>query len=189
MSACRTPAIVDGITRLIRAFDGEAPGEPFPDWNDTRKVRVGASDGISAYRDPASLARTALEAFAAIPRIYGGLHSGVVGHLLTVAHALLLLERMGYTSLCERGCEAHRVYIKLSRHVPTEGDLLLREAATPVLPFQARFWAPTLQGQHEWAFGHVFKYAYSFFDLIQFVDDPVEIARYTEQLETLYTWR
>ena len=167
-----TPATVAGLVTLLRQFDGYGPGRPFYGWDDISAVRVEPADEIPAYTDEQTIARSALDAFLAIEDVYPFLHQGIVGHLLTHAHALIDLARLGYLDLAAKGHEAHRLFIKLSRNSPDEGEPVSRDNALDRFePTTAAFWQTDHEGGREWLVGHVFKYTYSFYDLIQHVDD------------------
>ena len=143
-----------------------------PGWDDISAVRVEPADEIPAYTDEQTIARSALDAFLAIEDVYPFLHQGIVGHLLTHAHALIDLARLGYLDLAAKGHEAHRLFIKLSRNSPDEGEPISRDNALDRFePTTAAFWQTDHEGGREWLVGHVFKYTYSFYDLIQHVDD------------------
>ena len=138
-------------------------------------MRVEPADNIPTYTDEPTIARAALHAFAAIEDVYPFLHQGIVGHLLTHAHALIELARLGYGQIARKGHNAHRLYIKLSRNPPDEGEPIPRIGdAQPLAPLSEAFWLADHEGGREWLVGHVFKYPYSFYDLIRHIDDEAE---------------
>ena len=170
-----TPATVAGLVSLLRQFDEYGPGRPFYGWDEVTAVRVEPADNIPTYTDEPTIARAALHAFAAIEDVYPFLHQGIVGHLLTHAHALIELARLGYGEIAGKGHDAHRLYIKLSRNPPDEGEPIPRIGdAQPLAPLSEAFWLADREGGREWLVGHVFKYPYSFYDLIRHIDDEAE---------------
>ena len=181
-------AIVDGIVQLLHRFDESDTGGPFFGYSDPRAVRVESRDDIPAYDSEAAIAVSALDGFAAIPRIYGGLHSGVVGHLLTLAYAAIEIGRLGYPTLAANAGEAHRRYRKLARQPPNEGERLGRDTALRVDPFDIAFWCKDLEGKRPWAFGHVFKYPYAYLGLIRCVGREPR-PEWQSQLDLLFGWR
>ena len=141
--------------------------------HDIGAVRVEPHDDIPVYANEPTIARCALAAFAAIEDVYPFLHQGIVGHLLTHAHALIELARLGHGDLAAKGHDAHRLFIKLSRNPPDEGDPIPHsQALAGFAPTTEVFWQRDHEGGREWLVGHVFKYTYSFYDLIRHVDDP-----------------
>ena len=182
-----TRAAIDGLTTLLAQFDDYGPGRPFYGWEDPTQVRIETVDDIPVYRDEATIARTALDAFAAIEKIYPFLHQGIVGHLLTHAHALIELARLGYTDIAGKGHDAHRLYIKLSRNPPDEGEPIPKRDDPEFSPSGAAYWQRDLEGNREWLVGHVFKYTYSFYDLIRHIDDDAERRRFHQQLAYVLT--
>ena len=88
-----TPDHVAGLVALLDQFDGCGPGRPFYGWDDPASVRLEAADAIPRYDGEAAIARTALAAFARVEAVHPFLHQGIVGHLLTHAHALIDLAR------------------------------------------------------------------------------------------------
>ncbi len=177
-----TPSISDGIARLLYAFSSQGPGGPFYGWEDISKVTVKANDNIPIYTDEQIMIDFVFEEFAKFPKIYKGRHQGVVGHLLTHAHALIELSRMGYPQLAAKGHNAHRLYIKLARNLPDAGELLLKEHQKPSNPLELEYWERDLEGELSWLFGHAFKFPYGFYSLIKNVDNQSKVNRYCRQL-------
>lgn len=170
-----TPDHVAGLVALLDQFDGCGPGRPFYGWDDPASVRLEAADAIPRYDGEAAIARTALAAFARVEAVHPFLHQGIVGHLLTHAHALIDLARIGHPELAARGHDAHRLYVKLARNPPDEGEPIPRRAAIAAFaPRAAAFWRRDHEGAREWLVGHLFKYVYSFYDLLRHVDDAAE---------------
>ena len=170
-----TPDNVAGLVELLGQFDAYGPGRPFYGWDDPASVRLEPADAIPVYDSEAAIARTALAAFAEIETVYPFLHQGIVGHLLTHAHALIDLARIGHAGLAAKGHDAHRLYVKLARNPPDAGEPIPREAAIdPFAPGMAAFWQRDHEGGNEWLVGHLFKYIYSFYDLVRHVDDAGE---------------
>ncbi len=106
-----TAANVDGLVALIEAMQRRGPGGPFPGWDDPAAVRPDAD--IPALSDGASLAHTTLDAFVTTGSFHPGLDQGVVLHLLTHAHATMLLEDLGHSDIAAGAREAHRTYLTL----------------------------------------------------------------------------
>ena len=183
--------IADGIVALMHQFDEADTGGPFVGYADPRAVRVGPDDDIPEYDGEVTTALSALDGFAAIPRIYGGLHSGVVGHLLSLAYASIELGRLGYPELAANASEAHRRYRKLARRPPREGALLVRERSRRVDARDVAYWTADLEGERAWGFGHAFKYPYAYLGLTSCVREPRHSqcwAQWQAQLDLVLGW-
>ncbi len=182
-----TPATIAGLVALVRQFYDHGPGRPFYGWPDILAVRVEPADDVPAYTDEATIALSALAAFSAIENVYPFLHQGIVGHLLTHAHALIELARLGYGELAAKGHDAHRLYVKLSRNQPDEGEPIPKHNNVCSVPLEADYWKRDLEGSRQWLVGHVFKYTYSFYDLVRHVDSESDRQRYQAQLAYVLT--
>ena len=140
-------------------------------------VAVVDGTGLAPYADNRDLAVCALRETVKFRRVYQGFHAGWVGHILTMAHALIALDEMGYHELAWRGHLPHRLLVRqaaLLHDLPGEG--LVAAQPVEVSPLAAEFWDGDYAG-NAWAFGHTFKYPLSYFAMRGSIEDASELAR------------
>lgn len=100
-----------------------------------------------------------------------GFGQGHAGHMLTFGLELVELAAMGNEDWAESCRTAFRKYVTVTRFGPAAGDQ--RRAAhkpTKLRPNQAAYWEQ--RGHRAVGIGHVFKYPYSYYDLLQRAGDP-----------------
>ena len=154
-----TPSRVDGVCRLIEAFqpfDDVAldQAEPIPDF--------GAREPMAEFILAETL-RT-IEAFV-------GRGQGWSGHMLTYGRALIDLAELGYSELAARGHHAFKLYITRTRMGPLATDRTIPEhPPIDALPLELAYWER--RGQSPVGIGHCFKYPYGFYGLLALNRDP-----------------
>ena len=154
-----TSANVEALVSMIEFATTLAPGGRFPGWDDPAIVRVHRRDEIPAIETMEELAISAATVFASVGTVYDGFDRGVVQHVLTHAHALTELQRLGHPGVVSSGIEAHRTYRKLLSRRPSDGDhALLTAVASPAF-LSEEYWRQDLRGSDDWLYGHVFKVA------------------------------
>lgn len=154
-----TPLRIDGVCRLIRSMtpwrdvvpDKDVTPPPF-------------SDSVAASR------YVLQEASAAVDR-FVGFGQGYAGHMLTFGQALVELAAMGDAKWAESCRMAFRKYVTVTRRGPEPGDRRYADHKPSKLrPVDAEYWAR--RGDRAVGIGHVFKYPYSYYYLLQHADDP-----------------
>ena len=157
-----TAATVEAIVCMVGFARTRGPGGPFPGWEDPAAVAVAPDDGFPEIETATDVAVSAATALSGVGTVYDGRDRGVVQHVLTHAHAVIELDRMGHPGAARAGIEAHRVYRKLLTRRPDDGvDPLPREADVPDFR-SVDYWRQDLRGgdgEGDWLFGHVFKVA------------------------------
>jgi len=154
-----TSANVEALVSMIEFATTLGPGGPFAGWDDPAMVRVHEGDEIPAIETIEELAISAATVFASVGTVYDGFDRGVVQHVLTHAHALTELQRLGHTAVVSSGIEAHRTYRKLLTRRPSDGEQALSTAAAAPAFLSAQYWRQDLRGRDDWLYGHVFKVA------------------------------
>lgn len=159
MPSAATPERIEGVCRLIRAI------KP---WRD---IEPDAAVDPPPFRDAAAASRFILrEASAAVDR-FTGFGQGFAGHMLTFGQSLVELAAMGDEEWAE-GCRtAFRKYVTVTRQGPGPGSRVIAERRpSPLRPNNAEYWRA--RGDHAVDIGHVFKYPYSYYDLLRRAADP-----------------
>jgi len=157
-----TPAVVDGICRLLEVFAATA--------RPVTASRYALEHPTEPYRGPADLAAATLRAML---RPWGHVRqvgtSGVL-HWVTHAEALLTLEDLGYGEVARKGYAAHQ----LVHNRPVVDDGSRPPERPPVDWLGPAYWesdTPRRALDGSWLFGHSFKLPYSLFTLLRRVDD------------------
>ncbi|HMK12169.1 MAG TPA: hypothetical protein VK461_11345 [Acidimicrobiales bacterium] len=166
-----TRANVNGLVALIEAIQERGPGGPFPGWDDPTAVT--GHETVPDLGDAATLASTTLDAFVATGPFHEGLDQGVVVHLITHAHATLLLDDLGLHETSRAAREAQRTYLTLVARRP-DPDGSVAPGGHDLDPRTASFWEHDRRGTGRWMFGHVFKMPLAFEALVRAAnrDDP-----------------
>ncbi len=159
LPSAATPKRIDGVCRLIRDI------KP---WHDD----VVPTEDITppSFADGAAASEFVLrEASGAIDKWidYG---QGFAGHMLTFGQALVELAEMGNADWAESCRTAFRKYVAITRKGPAADDKRYTEhKPTQLRPNQTEYWQQRTEKQL--GIGHVFKYPYSYYDLLRRVDN------------------
>lgn len=188
---------IEGIVDLIASFEKTIPGRSWIGYSasEVKRLPITLEDGFPAIASPEELSAFVLEELAAFPVVYRAeAHHDLIGHLLTFSHALNVLHDLGYPGFFERGllplfklAKALRASRSISaaetvKLISSVDRLPLQPAKrSEYLPLESEFWAEDYE-QTNWDFGHVFKFAHSFYDHLGRVKQPkpsyIESFRY-----------
>ncbi len=140
-----TPAITDGIRKLIAGFNDSSPGSGYygPERGriDGRKVTLRADDGVPPFSDLETAATLIIDEVMRQP---AEKHEGFGGpwHLINHTAALAELDRYGYQSLAVAGLPALREHFRLYKTLPDISAEKGPETPTADSPLTAAFWTP-----------------------------------------------
>ena len=96
---------------------------------------------------------------------------GFDGHVLTIGHALVELNRMGYKDLACKGVPAYWEWARGSRASEGEGEIATAPPQAPT-PLTREYWAAQTSRHLGGIVGsHMVKYPYSFYALAKDVKD------------------
>ncbi len=167
MPSVATPQRIDGVCTMIRSFTPWRDIDPDPTVNPPPFVDAKAASRFILR-----------EADAAIDRFIG-FGQGFAGHMLTFGQALVELAAMGHVKWAESCRTAFRKYVTVTRLGP-EPNSKRRPDHKPnkLRPIDAAYWER--RGDKTLGIGHVFKYPYSYYDLLRRADDP-KLRRALEQ--------
>jgi hypothetical protein len=154
-----TPSRVAGLCRLIECFSA------------VDDITVTDEDDIPRLGTSEQVAELALEELLGTMEAFIGRGQGWSGHLLTYCRALLDLRKMGYDRVATAAEGGFRVYLKRIRMGPADGDRVFKEHPDiPLRPLERAYWERRRQGSP--ALGHLFKYPYGFYGLMELARDP-----------------
>jgi hypothetical protein len=154
-----TPERIDGVCRLIRSFTP---------WRD---VKPDAKVDPPPFTESEAASRYILrEALDSIDRFIG-FGQGFAGHMLTFGQSLVELAEMGDVELAESCRTAFRKYVTVTRQGPAPDDRKIPDHnPSPLRPRETKYWQQ--RGDRTLGIGHVFKYPYSYYDLLKRANDP-----------------
>ncbi len=154
-----TPQRINGVCSLIRSFKPWHDVEPDPAINPP------------PFADTTAASQFVLrEANAAVDR-FVGFGQGFSGHMLTFGQALVELAAMGDVELAESCRTALRKYVTVTRRGPEPNSKRYPDHKPSHLrPTNSAYWEK--RGDHAVDIGHVFKYPYSYYDLLRRAGDP-----------------
>ena len=159
LPSAATPQRIDGVCKLIRSFTP---------WRD---IMPAADVDPPPFADSKAASRYILrEASDAVDR-FVGFGQGFAGHMLTFGQSLVDLAAMGDEEWANSCRTAFCKYITVTRHGPEADDRRIADHKPSKLrPNGAEYWEK--RGDRTLGIGHVFKYPYSYYDLLQRADDP-----------------
>lgn len=154
-----TPERIDGVCALIRLF------KPWHDIEPDRDVKPPPfADTVAASRFVLSEASAAVDRFV-------GFGQGFSGHMLTFGQAIVELAAMGDVKWAESCRTAFRKYVTVTRRGPEKDSKRHAEhKPTDLRPIDAAYWQQ--RGDRSVSIGHVFKYPYSYYELLRHAGDP-----------------
>ena len=153
-----TPERIDGVCQLIRSFTP---------WHD---IEPDADVDPPPFADAAAASQFILrEASAAIDR-FVGFGQGFAGHMLTFGQSLVELAVMGDVKWAESCRTAFRKYVTVTRRGPeADAKHIADHKPSDLRPTDADYWKK--RGDNTVSIGHVFKYPYSYYELLRRVGD------------------
>jgi len=159
MPAAATPERIEGVCKLIRSFTP---------WRD---VKPDQDVDPPPFQDSAAASKFILrEASDAVDR-FVGFGQGFAGHMLTFGQALVELAAMGDDDWADSCRTAFRKYVTVTRQGPQPDDKRFADHKPSKLrPNEASYWEK--RGDRAVGIGHVFKYPYSYYDLLKRANDP-----------------
>jgi hypothetical protein len=178
-------AVIDGVLSVLsacRAFPIDVIGGSFS----VEGVEADEVAQAEVTTDRA-LAEAALGAIVVSDHVYVGVHQGDLGHVPDHAHALIVLERLGYhrAAQCGRvGFREHLAALRRARHFTADlPEARRRERADPV---GIEYWARG-SATNDWALGHLFKYPYAILDLLKRTGETSLAEPVLDRLQLLVT--
>jgi hypothetical protein len=159
LPSAATPQRIDGVCTLIRSFTPWRDIEPDPDVDPP------------PFADTAAASQFVLrEASAAIDRFIG-FGQGYAGHMLTFGQALVEMAAMGDVEWAESCRTAFRKYVTVTRRGPEPGSKSRPDhEPSDLRPIDPAYWERRADNAVD--IGHVFKYPYSYYELLRHAGDP-----------------
>jgi hypothetical protein len=183
-----TPAITDGIRKLIAGFNDVTPGTAYYGKEkgriDGRKVMLPEEGTFPPYSDLQTMATVVLDTLiqhaSERRQGYGGLW-----HVINHAAALSELAEYGYQELAIIGLAAHHQHMQLWKTLPNVTDELGAETPTKDDPRQPVYWQSNDLRRDRARLTHRIKTFYGFDTLVELVEDKAKREQGYDRLRYL----
>ena len=185
----RTSNICDGIIKLIHAFNNCDPGHFWVDGK-TEIIEPDNTDtNVSGIDDARSAKKYVLDSFINAERSYREESGDMqLGHLITHGQSIVELFELGYPDLAQEALKpfAQRINLieDLRKRIPCND--LSAGVGNFISPLEDAYWEKDYSDS-EWVHGHIFKYPYSFYDIINTLGDSKTIEKATDKFRYLIT--
>lgn len=183
-----TPAITDGIRKLIAGFNGVTPGVAYYGKEkgriDGRKIVLHEDATFPPYTDLQTMATTVLDTLIqhAAERRQG---FGGLWHVINHAAALSELAQHGYRELATTGLTAHHQHLQLWKTLPNVADELGAEIPTKHDPRLPVYWQSDNLRRDRARLTHRIKTLYGFGTLVNLVEDKAKREQGYDKLRYL----
>jgi len=173
-----TPAIVDGILKLMALFANETPGSGYYGKKRGRihgnKITLPDDDGASIYDDIDAMTVAVLdEVINLTPEIHRSGYGGMV-HVINHAAAIVDLADNGYDELAQRAIQSHRRHLRLWRNLPNVADEEGPMQVSKFTPHAAAYWESGNIPYDRALLTHRVKTMFGFDELAAAVDDQAK---------------
>ncbi|MCA9090696.1 MAG: hypothetical protein KDA90_18905 [Planctomycetaceae bacterium] len=167
-----TPAIIEGVRKLIAGFNSQHAGRGYygkPEgWKTGAQVTVKTDDGFVPYKDiPEMVAVTLDELIATAPTKKQGF--GGLWHIVNHAAAIVELDRHGYGEVAQLALPAHHHHIRLWRSLPDVESELGAVGKSTHDPRDPAYWVGMLK-RDEARLTHRIKTLYGYYTIRNFVE-------------------
>lgn len=184
-----TPAVVDGIRKLLAMFDGQHPGSGYYGKERGRitgnKITLPKSDGTPAYADLEGMAIAVLdEVIKQDPKIRRQGYGGLV-HIVNHAAAIADLWHYGYKEIVPRAIESHREHLRLWRNLPNVANETGPVKVSKFTPHGAAYWTSGNVPYDRALLTHRVKTMFGFDELSGATDDDAKVKQAYDKLRYL----
>ncbi|QDT61355.1 hypothetical protein SV7mr_38900 [Stieleria bergensis] len=180
---CATPAVVDGILKLMNLFQNQTPGSGYYGKAKGRlhgnKITLPEDDATPVYDNIEGMAGAVLdEVTAQDPSIHRSGYGGLV-HLINHGAAITDLTDAGYVELAGLAIGSHRQHLRLWRNLPNVADEKGPLKVSKFTPHDAAYWTSGGVPYDRALLTHRVKTMYGFDELAAAIDaDEKEKAAY-----------
>lgn len=183
-----TPAITDGIRKLIVGFNGVTSGVAYYGKEkgriDGRKIALPEDDTFPPYTDLQTMATNVLDTLIQhAPERRQGF--GGLWHVINHAAALSELAQNGYQELAITGLTAHHQHLQLWKTLPNVADELGAETPTEHDPRLPVYWQSDNIRRDRARLTHRIKTLYGYNTLVNLVEDKAKREQGYDKLRYL----
>jgi hypothetical protein len=173
-----TPAVVDGILKLMALFNEAHPGSGYYGKEKGRirgnKVSLPDEDGTPPYSDIEGMA---IAVFDEVINQKAEVHRegfGGLVHIVNHAAAIADLADYGYAELAPRAVKSHRHHLRLWRNLPNVADEKGPVPVSPFTPHKAAYWTSGSIPYDRALLTHRVKTMFGFDELAATVDEEAK---------------
>lgn len=182
-----TPAIVGGVEKLIKSFNGATAGRGYygteRGWLQGEQVTVATDDGFALYPSEREMVDVVIdELISSVAMRRQGF--GGMWHVINHTAALTELSRFGYRELARKGFDAHRHHVRLWRSLPNVEQELGRLKRSELDPRVPAYWTGELK-RDEARLTHRIKTLYGFHTIARFIEDAEKRQKAEDSLRYL----
>lgn len=139
-----TPAVVDGILRLMALFGKETPGSGYYGKEKGRihgdKITLSDDEGTPEYDDIEGMATAVFEEVINLKPEINRIGYGGLVHIINHAAAIADLADYGYGELVPRAIRSHRHHLRLWRNLPNVAEEKGPLKVSKYTPHMAAYW-------------------------------------------------
>ena len=185
-----TPAITDGIRKLIAKFDDIHPGSGYYGKKKGRitgdKIKLpDPDDSFPHYADMEEMAAVVLDEFIRLdPKVQRQGYGGLV-HINNHAAAIADLERYGYGVLVGEALKSHHRHVRLWRDLPDVADEFGPFPRSEHTPHSSAYWTSGNVPYDRALLTHRVKTMFGFDELAELVDDEAKRKQAYDHLRYL----
>jgi hypothetical protein len=178
-----TPAVIDGIRKLIALFDNEHPGSGYYGSEKGRisgsKIILSETDGVPDYESIEGMALVVVnELLNQDAKVHQVGYGGLV-HIVNHAAAIVDLKKYGYQELAGQAVRSHRQHFRLWKSLPNVADEMGPVKVSSFTPHKAAYWTSGDVPYDRALLTHRVKTMFGFEELCKAVDeDPKEEHAY-----------
>lgn len=170
-----TPAVVDGIRKLMALFNQSHPGSGYYGRERGRihgnRIRLPDDDGVPPYSDLEGMAVTVFdEVIGQKPEVHRVGYGSLV-HIVNHAAAIADLAGYGYGELVPRAIRSHRRHLRLWRTLPNVADEKGPVKVSRFTPHTAAYWTSGKVPYDRALLTHRVKTMFGFDELAAAVDE------------------
>lgn len=181
-----TPAVVDGIRRLMMMFKNQSPGSGYYGKERGRihgnKVLLPEDDSTPQYTEVNEMVDAVLEEIIQLRPDVNRVGYGGMVHLINHAAAITELAELGYQSLANRAVKSHHKHLRLWHNLPNVAEEKGAIAVSSHTPHSAEYWATGTVPYDRALLTHRVKTMYGFHELASAVQSDEKYQTAFEKL-------
>ena len=184
-----TPAVVDGIRKLMKLFEGSHPGSGYYGKERGRihgnKITLPDDDGTPEYDDIEGMAVAVLDAVIGQDPKINRIGYGSLVHVVNHAAAIADLANYGYPELVPSAVRSHRQHLRLWRNLPDVADEKGPKKVSKFTPHTAAYWTSGDVPYDRALLTHRVKTMYGFDELAGAVEEDAKEKQAYDKLRYL----
>ena len=181
-----TPAVVDGIVKLMALFSNETPGSGYYGKQKGRihgdRIILPDDDGAPAYDDIEGMAIAVFDEVISLKPDVNRIGYGGIVHVINHAAAIADLADYGYAVLAPWAIQSHRHHLRLWRDLPNVADEKGPLQVSKFTPYMAAYWTSGNIPYDRALLTHRVKTMFGFDELAAAVDEEAKEKAACEKL-------